>query len=166
MHTILYQGLVNVPIEYHPSIGDIISNRYLKVMFKIPKKGHLPTPVIAQTCRCCGEQDVHSPGILGCCSNKMLGSFILGSYPRVGSSPSLPPWPQKDDKQLESVQDGVLHVLPHHNHASLQQVEANSLQLLVLHPSISPRYIYNYIIIYIPIDNTAIKWFLWNNPAT
>ena len=41
----LNQGLVNVPIEHHPSIGDIISNRYLKVMFKIPKKGHLPTHV-------------------------------------------------------------------------------------------------------------------------
>ena len=27
-----------------PIIGDIISNRYLMVMFKIPKKGHLPTP--------------------------------------------------------------------------------------------------------------------------
>ena len=40
------QGLVNVPIEHHPSIGDIISNRYLKVMFKIPQKGHLPTPVM------------------------------------------------------------------------------------------------------------------------
>jgi len=38
------QGLVNVPIEHHPSVGDIISNRYLKVMFKIPKKEHLPTP--------------------------------------------------------------------------------------------------------------------------
>ena len=36
------QGLVNVLIEHHPTIGDIISNRYLKVMFKIPKKGHLP----------------------------------------------------------------------------------------------------------------------------
>ena len=39
-----WQGLVNVPIEHHPTIRDIISNRYLKVMFKIPKKGHLPTP--------------------------------------------------------------------------------------------------------------------------
>ena len=39
-----YQGLVNVLIEHHPNIGNIISNRYLKVMFKIPKKGHLPTP--------------------------------------------------------------------------------------------------------------------------
>ena len=38
------QGLVNVPIERHPNIGDIISNKYLKVMFKIPKMGHLPTP--------------------------------------------------------------------------------------------------------------------------
>ena len=43
------QGLVNVPIEHHPSIGDIISNRYLKVMFKIPKKGHLPTPAETQS---------------------------------------------------------------------------------------------------------------------
>ena len=38
------QGLVNIPIEHHPNIGDIISNKYLKVMFKIPKMGHLPTP--------------------------------------------------------------------------------------------------------------------------
>ena len=44
----IIQGLVNVPIEHHPSIGYIISNRYLKVMFKIPKKGHLPTPVISR----------------------------------------------------------------------------------------------------------------------
>ena len=40
------QGLVNVPIKHHPTIGDIISNRYFKVIFKIPKKGHLPTPVL------------------------------------------------------------------------------------------------------------------------
>ena len=39
------QGLVNVPIQHHPTIGDIISNRYWKVMFKISKKGHLPTSV-------------------------------------------------------------------------------------------------------------------------
>ena len=38
------QGLVNVPIKHHLTIGDINSNRYLKVMFKIPQKGHLPTP--------------------------------------------------------------------------------------------------------------------------
>ena len=39
------QGLVNVLIEHHPTIGDIITNKYLEVMFKIPKTGHLPTPV-------------------------------------------------------------------------------------------------------------------------
>ena len=39
-----YQS-VNVLIKHHPNIGDIISNRYLKVMFKIPKMGHLPNPV-------------------------------------------------------------------------------------------------------------------------
>jgi len=39
-----YQGLVNVLIEHHPTIGDIITNKYLKVMFNIPKTGHLPTP--------------------------------------------------------------------------------------------------------------------------
>ena len=39
-------GLVNVLIEHHPNIGDIISNRYLKVMFKIPQMGHLPNPAI------------------------------------------------------------------------------------------------------------------------
>ena len=38
------QGLVNVLIEHHPNIGDIISNRYLKGMFQIPKLGHLPSP--------------------------------------------------------------------------------------------------------------------------
>ena len=31
------QGLVNVPIEHHPTIGEIISSRYGKVMFKITK---------------------------------------------------------------------------------------------------------------------------------
>ena len=35
-------SLVNVPIEHHLNIGDIISNQYLKVMFKIPKIGRLP----------------------------------------------------------------------------------------------------------------------------
>ena len=42
------QGLVDGPIKHHPTIGDIISNKYLKVMWnKSPKrikKGHLPTP--------------------------------------------------------------------------------------------------------------------------
>ena len=45
--SLIIQGLVNAPIEHHPTIGDINSNRYLKVIFKIPKKGHLPTPVIS-----------------------------------------------------------------------------------------------------------------------
>jgi hypothetical protein len=39
----LEQGLLNVLIEHHPKIGDIIFN-YLKVMFKIPKIAHLPSP--------------------------------------------------------------------------------------------------------------------------
>ena len=30
-------GLVNVLIEHHPNIGDIISNRYLKVMLQKTK---------------------------------------------------------------------------------------------------------------------------------
>jgi len=38
------QGLVNALTEHHPNIGDMISNRYLKVMFKMPKVGHLPKP--------------------------------------------------------------------------------------------------------------------------
>ena len=43
----LEQGLVNVLIEHHPDIGDIISNRYLEIgdVKQIPKMGHLPTPV-------------------------------------------------------------------------------------------------------------------------
>ena len=36
--------MANVQIEHHPTIGDIISNKYLKVMSKILKKWHLPTP--------------------------------------------------------------------------------------------------------------------------
>ena len=32
------QGLVNVQIKHHPTIGDIISHTYLKVMSKIPRK--------------------------------------------------------------------------------------------------------------------------------
>ena len=42
------QGLVNVPIEHHPTIGDIISNRYLKVMWnKSPTNGtSIPTPAL------------------------------------------------------------------------------------------------------------------------
>ena len=32
-----FTGLVNVPIKHHPTIGDAISNSYLKVMSKIPK---------------------------------------------------------------------------------------------------------------------------------
>jgi hypothetical protein len=28
--------LVNILIKYHPTIGDIISNKYLKVVFYIP----------------------------------------------------------------------------------------------------------------------------------
>ena len=38
------QGLVNVLIEHHPTIGDIITNKYLKVMLQISKTGDLPTP--------------------------------------------------------------------------------------------------------------------------
>ena len=40
------QGLVNVPIEHHPTIGDIISDRYLKVMFKIPNSRDIYQPLI------------------------------------------------------------------------------------------------------------------------
>ena len=40
------QGLVNVLIEHHPNIGDIISNRYLKVMLQKNKMGHLPNPAM------------------------------------------------------------------------------------------------------------------------
>ena len=40
------QGLVNVLIEHHPNIGDIISNRsWFKWCSKSPKLGHLPNLV-------------------------------------------------------------------------------------------------------------------------
>lgn len=34
----LKQGWVDVLIKHPPNIGDMVSNKYLKVMFKIPKK--------------------------------------------------------------------------------------------------------------------------------
>ena len=40
----VYRGWQMSQLKHVPTIGDI-SNRCLKVMFKIPKKGHLPTPV-------------------------------------------------------------------------------------------------------------------------
>ena len=40
------EGLVHAFLfEHHPNIGDLISNRYLKVVFKIFKMGHLPNPI-------------------------------------------------------------------------------------------------------------------------
>ena len=47
------QGLVNVPIEHHPTIGDIITKQILfQVMFKILKTGHLPQDGTPQWCEC------------------------------------------------------------------------------------------------------------------
>ena len=43
---IYIQGLVNVLIEHHPTMGIFKTNGYLRVMFQIPKTGHLPTPGI------------------------------------------------------------------------------------------------------------------------
>ena len=43
------QGLVNVPIEHHPTIGDINSNRHLKVIFKIPLKRDIYQPLLKIT---------------------------------------------------------------------------------------------------------------------
>ena len=37
-------GKCPVLIEHHPNIGDIISKKYLKVMFKVYKMGHLSNP--------------------------------------------------------------------------------------------------------------------------
>ena len=60
---------LNVLIEHHPNFGDIISNRYLKAMFKIPKMGHLPNPIIQREFS--GPQ---IPSISGC----MLGFLKMG----------------------------------------------------------------------------------------
>ena len=52
-------GLVNVLIEHHPNIGDIISNRYLKVMWtKSPKWNIYQTPVIFEQVRWC-DNNIH-----------------------------------------------------------------------------------------------------------
>ena len=57
------QGLVNVQIKRHPTIRDIISKKYLKVMSRIPTKGHIPTPdlshLIASTMDYDGFEHVH-----------------------------------------------------------------------------------------------------------
>ena len=53
------QGLVNFLIEHHPKIEDIISNRYLKVMFKVPKMGHLPKTLIWSS-----EKNIPNPDLL------------------------------------------------------------------------------------------------------
>ena len=37
-------GSLNVPIEHHPTIRYMVYNGYYKVMFNIPKMGHLMTP--------------------------------------------------------------------------------------------------------------------------
>ena len=43
----IYTGVGKCPnVSHHPTTGDIIPNRYGKVMFKIPQKGLLPTPDI------------------------------------------------------------------------------------------------------------------------
>ena len=39
-------------VSHHPTIGDLISNKYLEVIeVEIPKKGHLPTPGQWQECK-------------------------------------------------------------------------------------------------------------------
>ena len=44
------QGLEKVPITHHPTLGDIISNKYLKLMFKIPKNDHQSQPLKKESC--------------------------------------------------------------------------------------------------------------------
>ena len=41
------QGLVNVPMKHHPTIGDIMSNRYLFRWCETNPQGHLPSPDVA-----------------------------------------------------------------------------------------------------------------------
>ena len=38
------QGLVYVPSKYHPTIGDILSNRYLRGDVQTPQKGTFTNP--------------------------------------------------------------------------------------------------------------------------
>ena len=40
------QGLINVQIKHHPTIGDIISNKYLKVMSEILNSWDIYQPVV------------------------------------------------------------------------------------------------------------------------
>ena len=42
-----FQGLVNVQIQPHPAIGDIISNKYMKVMSEIPNYSNYDQPPLA-----------------------------------------------------------------------------------------------------------------------
>ena len=45
LQAVMFPGLVNVPIQHHPTTADIISNKPLKVMFKIPRRGHQSQPL-------------------------------------------------------------------------------------------------------------------------
>ena len=51
MNHLAIQGWANVPMKHHPTIEDIILNRYLKVKFNIPPKEllSLSTPAILQS---------------------------------------------------------------------------------------------------------------------
>ena len=41
----IHHGLLDVPIEHHPTIRYMVYNGYYKVMSNSPKMGHLPIPV-------------------------------------------------------------------------------------------------------------------------
>ena len=74
----IIQGLVNVLIEHHPTTGDIISNRYLKVMFKIPKFRDInPNPCYKPTILGYPHDDGTPPSHPFCCR---VDSLISASY--------------------------------------------------------------------------------------
>ena len=49
-HGAVWQGLVNVPIKHQPTIGDIIDNRYLKVMWNKSPKRDIYQPLFGDPC--------------------------------------------------------------------------------------------------------------------
>ena len=57
----LLQGLVNVPIEHHPTIGHIISDRYLFWWcWKSPKSDINPKPCYPPVCNWCSGASTRS----------------------------------------------------------------------------------------------------------
>lgn len=82
---------VGVLIEHHPTIWDILPNRHLKVIFRIPKRTHLPRPPmiimgkIHVTMICVNRNDLE-------CFPTWIQDNCNKAEKGVGSPPKSGPW--------------------------------------------------------------------------